>query len=74
MTEKRKTLELESKIAITNELENGQKQSFICKTRNLTKQTVSKIWDFMYIIYVKCFHVVFISVVKYLKENSFVCW
>jgi len=46
MAEKRnrKTLELESKIAIINELENGQKQSFICKTRNLTKQTVSKIW------------------------------
>jgi hypothetical protein len=39
MAEKRKreTLELESKIAIINELENGQKQSFICKTRNLTK-------------------------------------
>ena len=38
MAEKRKreTLELESKIAIMNELENGQKQSFICKTRNLT--------------------------------------
>jgi hypothetical protein len=47
MSEKRKriALDLETKVAIINDIESGKKQSTICNVRKLPKQTVNTIWN-----------------------------
>ena len=43
-TNKRKIIDLETKVKIINEIQNGMKQSEACVKFNLTKSTVATIW------------------------------